>query len=403
MAKASTPTLLSLDQYARVLGMHPIHFNSVVVPGIFPVVNAVSDFFYQYAWMDVGQLSREELGFAIGEAERLIAEALGYWPAPQWITNELRAFPQLDYIPNPEMLDAGRYGRHPAIIALEWGQFRHSGRRRVDVVALAEDVVYTDADGDGYFETATITIAGLPDTTGWTADEIFVFHDDNTSIENAIRPLRVTIGPGTVTIVGRREQFVKPHLWESGAKVDGRVIPDGPDPDMNFLLEVNVYRIYASIAGDAYAPIEFLLQDSSLAPPPYYVAQRGVMQVEMAEKSRIYAVPATWDAATAAWVTSYLRRRPDHIRCHYQAGFPLDANGWVSPVMARAIAALATGRMLIPMDPYGPPSNLMRHWQSVPENVAYAQLVCPWGSTNGAWEAYRIVTTTMSTIKGITV
>jgi len=59
--------------------------------------------------------------------------------------------------------------------------------------------------------------------------------------------------------------------------------------------------------------------------------------------------------------------------------------------------------MLKPMDPYGPPDNLMRHWQSIPENVAYAQLVCPWGSTNGAWEAYRIVTTTMSTIKGISI
>jgi len=396
MAKASTPTLLSLDQYAYITGQEPRHFNSVICEQ-FPPRNDVSTLWYQHGWMASGKASREELAVAIAEAEQIIADRLRYWPAPVWVTNEMHDFPHPVGLPDASLLNlqvipAGYrdyYRLYPRMF-LNWERLQAPGRRKITSVVEGAVVEYLDLDSDDFAETAEITIAGV-DASTWAAGEIVVVHDTNTAIENRIRFLDITLSDAGLVILGSCAQFVVPNRWDYPVTEEGTVRGlDGDDPDI-FLDTVNVYRETASTDGDDYAPVEFLRQDFSAADPPLYAASHGVMQVRNGDNSEVHVIPATWDAAGAAWKAGSLPVRPDLVRCHYLAGLALDANGRMRPMLARAVAALATARISKSLDAYGPPENLIARWQGIPDRPPYAQQVCPWGPQNGAWEAYQIV------------
>jgi len=408
MAKASTPTLLSLDQYAFITGQEPRHFNSVICAQ-FPPKRDVSTLWYQHGWMASGKASREELAVAIAEAEQTIAERLRYWPAPVWITNEVHQFPRATGLPEVGLLQlhdipAGYrdfYRLYPRM-TLNWGHLQAPGRRRVQEVALDVTVDYIDNDGDGFKETAEIVIPDI-DASGWSAGEIIVVHNDDVSCENRIRFLRFTLLETGITIRGNSAQFVLPDLWEYYGTEEGATRGiDGDDPD-NYLTTVNVYRETTTTEGEDNAPVEFLRQSTATTDPTYYAARRGVMQVRDGVTSDVHVIPATWDEDDAVWVAGSLPGRPDVVRCHYQAGVALNAHGWMSPRMARAVAALATARVAKTLDTYGPPQNLVERWQMIPDNPPYAQQICPWGAQNGAWEAYQLVTRELHAPMGISV
>ena len=105
-------------------------------------------------------------------------------------------------------------------------------------------------------------------------------------------------------------------------------------------------------------------------------------------------IPATWDATAGAWVYDTSRCytvAPNLVQMYYQAGVDTDAQGKMQPMLARAVASLATALMTKPVISQGPPENLLQYWQSTTPTGTFGLMGCPWGTRNGAWEAYSMV------------
>ena len=232
MARAETVTLLSLDRFAQVIGMNPLHFCQVTSAALGE--STCAKVIPQYDWQWNDSTSREGIARAIAEAESRIARLAGYWPLPRWTVDERRLTTQPAFreLYNTSWADVRGA---PQFVQTEFGQFISGGVEAKTLISAGAAVVYTDADSDGYPETATIAVA----TTVTDPAELSVFFPGvcGSSVWE-VRPLkRVTSAGGVATIVCRREQLVKPELLESldPSPVDG-------DDNANFLTTVDVYR-----------------------------------------------------------------------------------------------------------------------------------------------------------------
>lgn len=167
MAKAITPTLLSLEQYAEIIGANPYHFQAVTCLA-HPYRVDVQDTVFKYAWQDYEHAGWEEIALAIAVAEVKIASYIGFWPALKYIEQETLEFPRFNPLGlEMESVSFNAYHtltRYPTVHC-EWKKFIKAGRRRIGLIEASTPIVYTDEDGDGFAETATITINGLT-TTG---------------------------------------------------------------------------------------------------------------------------------------------------------------------------------------------------------------------------------------------
>lgn len=83
MARTNTQTLIPLDRVARHLGINPWHFNGVELTAD-PMTTSCPDDWYQYSWQASGKLSREDLAFALRQAEDSIIRWLNWSPLPRW-------------------------------------------------------------------------------------------------------------------------------------------------------------------------------------------------------------------------------------------------------------------------------------------------------------------------------
>src|SRR5689334_5734233 len=100
MARASTETLLPLDRWAAILQLDLFDFNQIGVG--FPenstvgLTQACGNVFYQYGYQGQSRaenMSREEIALGVHQAEEAVADQLGYYPAPKFITQEQRLYP----------------------------------------------------------------------------------------------------------------------------------------------------------------------------------------------------------------------------------------------------------------------------------------------------------------------
>lgn len=384
---------MSLDQYARILGLHPLHFNGVYSTTSRYVADE-NTFWHQEAWMSSGRVSREELGQALATAEALIAERLGYWPAPTWVEDEPHAVPHRSGIPSPDWFAVGLDGyatlvRQAPTAKTNWAKIQAVGRKVVDLVAKSVKVVYTDENDDGFAETATVPVSGSGIvTTGWETTEIAVYPAgwEDITLQDQIRPLTVDMTSTSLTITGRAEQFVDPDLWYEHHPQG----LDGDDPS-TFLKAVDVYRIYTSSEDAHNAPAIYRWPVTT--PVFGYQTQTGMALIRDGERGILAVIPANWDATLGGWTKAQLLAVPEQVLLYYFAGHPVDASGQVTPPMARIVASLATALITKPLHGYGPPEarNLMDYWQAIPEEASYDQERCPWGMRMGAWEAYSTV------------
>lgn len=386
MTVASTETLMSLDQYAEFMGIPPIHF-AQGISGAYPDDAGCRSVWYQYSWMSPGKASREELARAIAQAETLIAQLVGFWPAPTWSTDDTQPYPRQKEHSNgigtayyPAMTSGKR-----KTVGARWGRFIAGGRRDVSLIAAGRPIVYP-VDLDHGLATVTAT---WPNAVASQASEVAVFPGTDTHPIRQIRDLRVSIGSGgVVTVWGRPAQFLLPAQWETNAVIDG-------DLAASYLTSVNLYRVCNSDAGYTYAPAEFGWQVASNVAP---VSGYGVLQAWDEQAGIVTPIPATWDASTSLWqaATFVLGGEPHTVKLFYQAGWPLDAQGRVAEPFARAIVALATSLLSSPVCGCSQAEKMSAWWQGVPtreDPTSYRQLECPWGVKRGAYESYMALRT----------
>ncbi len=401
MARASISTMLPLDRWARYLGLEPRHFNQVTTD-ITPVEHC-KRVWLQHAWQGTDAVGREEVADAIARAEDDLTEALGYYPLPQWTAGEVvRTEPYQD-----------PYLRHTSALTTPNGLYRSVQARRGMVISggiraetaiqAAAAIVWSDADADGYNETATVAVA----TTVTDENEIRVYFPGHGGEDEwEIRPLRsVTIAAGTATILIDRHLLADPDLWEA---LDPQEI-DG-DVDANFVATVDVYRVHNDPSQQAQLQWERLPNDcdcgSSTCASCAWSTQWACLQTRDPRLGIVTYQPADWDSDAESFTPASLSvsRQPERVRLYYQSGYASSrvSRDWqqMDPAFERAIVLLSICYLDRPVCSC---SNVEAFYQRWSEDLALkgadgasyqlteAVTSCPWGTRAGAVEAWRTI------------
>lgn len=231
MARSSTPTLLSLSRWAKILQLNPVHFGGGIGSPIWPANGACEDIWPQYSWQTNEELvGREEVAMAIQAAEEDIKREIGKSAAPTWEIDEAH-----DY-------SFSRHSRQIPSFQTEFGEIIAPGRRAVTLIDDAVAVVYSDPNGDGWDELATVTVT--TDVTDIRQIKVYTAGHDG-DVEWEIRPLRsVTISSGTATILIDAWLLFDPDIWEQHPNDQEPFAGIDINESANFVTTVDVYREY---------------------------------------------------------------------------------------------------------------------------------------------------------------
>lgn len=372
MAIASTVTGLSLDKWADIIGVHPLHFNQVQYQDSgmcgFPIL--------QYAWQAADRTSREGIARAIAEAELRIERYLGFPLAKRWFTEEHTFTTQ-----------------HTAVQANH--KFAHyGGIKASSLVSLAETITYTDRELDGYDETATISFT----TTVTEPTELHIYYPGKDGAdEYEIRNTKVSIASGTATITFRREQCLLEKFLTPMIEVRAQ----DAQTDANFLEEVDVYRVY----NDPSLQVEYLTYGlcsscgGNGCQACTYSVQTGCLRVVDPRNALCSIVPAEWNVDDLVFNNSYMCSSPNKVRLYYYAGLGL------TPEWERAIAYYALSLLDRPICQCSHLSGIGNIWK---EDLALMEgfgggarkspladtiKACPLGTTRAAINAWRLIQT----------
>lgn len=345
MAIAKTKTALSLDRFAAIMGINPLHFNQIEISTISPSTTCDTPIL-QYSWGEADRIGREEIAQAIAQAESMLHEWLGFKLLPTWEYETVK-FPR----PNkPELFNV--YGRnvrgmHQSLKTSQ-GYVKYGGAEAFTLIESGAAVTYVDNDSDGYAETATIIVP----TTILDNEEIAIYYPGLADWE--IRPIRVVLANNMATITCRREQLVISNLLEA---IDANGV-DGLDDD-NFLATVDVYRHYNDISKMAmflWEPIPIFCGcllpcicnsetgDNDCSHGCNVNTQQGCLSVRDSRNGIVFGVPGEFDETNMFWnVRPFgLFRAPDRTKIWYRAGLSYkNSNLIIDPTWERVIAFYA--------------------------------------------------------------
>lgn len=402
MGRADATTKLSLDEWARIMGINPLHFNQVSLESL---NNAFcGGLWFQHGWQANTAISRETLGDAIRHAEDQIEKYVGFSLLPTWQVDERRPTYRVN---RPELVQYG-LGDIRGYYQSVPGTFKNfiaGGQRATAVIEAGATITWSDEDGDGYFETGTVTVA-IPSGTD-DACEVRVYYPDKGPLPDwEIRPRVVTQVGTDWVITFRRELAVLESLQEAlvPAVVNGLT-------DASFLAEVDVYRVYndpSSMAAMLWEPTVACDCNTASGCAVCSYATQSACLIERGdpEYSNLGFHPATWDADTESFTATTLAkdRNPDLLRVWYLAGHQdksLDCPRLtLDPFWARVVARYATA--ILEKPPCGCQEFDIKRCQ---EDLAFVggaeqlsqyqlagvDLSNPFGTRRGAMDAWRAV------------
>jgi len=379
MARATIPSLLGLDGYARVMGLDPLHFNQGVSqnrpnPGC-PQV------WYQYTWQNPSIISREHLADCIQEAERDLADQLGYYPAPVWIGGEGGEFHRY---PRPKA--PGAFGRGSDIylryksVQLNRGYFIEGGQRAEE--SLGEVCwVGLDLDGDGFYETAQFEFTVDADLDPCEVHAYFKEYEEGDEENSRTDPTSAGADPSwevpvwgslsgtTLTLYAKVWTIFRPQLWEELAPQDpidaddfGVGVPTDPcalGADLGSYVDGLVfYRVY----NDPSTQVEFAWGadiSCSTTVACSETTQSGCITPKSLRNSLVRLCPGEYNATTGSFTSSTWTEavEPDAVRVWYRAGWTPESTSRGSfdrlrtgcqvldDYWARVIAMLTTARL----------------------------------------------------------
>lgn len=228
MGVASARTLVPIDKWATFMGIPGWLFNQVYNPDI-PLRGAGDVLWYQGHGLGTYEsfVGREEVGDAMAEAERMVANALSYWPGRTWIAGEEHSWIRVKRGVQEMVPRYYTTWKNVHLFGIEaW----------TDLNIYPTLVVYAGT-------TATVTFA----TTVTAPEEIVIvpFGCDPTTEPCEIRPLTVTITGGVCTATGPKWLFVRPEYRET---LDNDL---ALDDDAYFVTAVEAYRHYTDTTQQA--------------------------------------------------------------------------------------------------------------------------------------------------------
>jgi len=228
MAVSEIPTYKFLNHWQRLMQENIWRYNQVQGTGVPRDEEHV-------AYL---QPHRDEVALALDNAVSKIVDYLGYYPRPVWVTNEIIPL----HWSNPYQLQT---------LQTRYKHLIEFGSRGTTLIGASQPVVYSDSDGDGVNDTATITIA----TTVTDTSEVQIFFRVADGAPAAadelweIEPTTVSISGGSATIVASRALFVKPStIWAVPYTFDAGNLDTPHYADIalaaDFVTSVDVYRVY---------------------------------------------------------------------------------------------------------------------------------------------------------------
>ena len=353
-------TWLSLARYATIMGISPAHFWGGFGQTVWPNTTC-SKVYPRHTWQSSDRVSREGIANAIRNAEEEIADLLGFPLAPTWVYDEPHPYEQVwrrDAVGRSYVDAAGRLKS----VRAKWAKIIDTTRRGLTLVDSPSlsggELVYSDRDGDGFFETATITVT----TTVTDPRELKIyFYGMSGDEEWEIREARSkTISGGSATFVFDSWLFIHPDLAGAFPTLDGNYAVDISDIS-NYVTQVDVYREYPDYTQVAsqlfWEPVPSASACTSCSgsgcPACGLATQDGCLFVSDVDLGMVTPQPGTYDAGSASWLASnwVVGREPDQVKIWYRAGdmsrrFLRQAiSDPLKDDYAYAIAYLATARL----------------------------------------------------------
>jgi len=373
MAQPLPNTLLSYARYIRLLGANPVHAHGAAGDDTWAITqNSCQDIWPRHSWQSANQISEETIRQTIRQAEREIAEELGWWPGPTWTAQEIGQFAQ--HYRRDVYRRYGRGNRGQRVgLKTKFAKIIAPGVRNTSSSPIATATVaantlrYTDEDGDGFFETATVRIA----TTLTDATEVKVYFADTEADERwEIRPPNTkTISNGIFTATFDSWLFIDPDLRSVYPSQTGFRAVNVTTVD-NYVTSVDVYREYndpTQASSTFYwepTPRSLVIDGccSNCAgtgcPACSLTTQDGCLHIRDADRGIVVPQPATYDEDEGSWTqNSYTEcRDPDYVQIWYYSGdlsrrYLRNTVGFdeqLDDYWAQAIFWLATARMRRP-------------------------------------------------------
>jgi len=413
MAIARTVTKLPLSEWARMLGLHPLHFEQVRLP----TTNnfGCSDIYFQNGYQTADHVSREDIAIAIAEAESKIEGALGYRLCPTWEVDEwhMTTRPHQSDLFNINSADIRGL---KSTVQADWGWMISGGIKSTELIEAAAGITYSDPKSTGYDELATVVVA----TTVVDKNEIHVYYPGHAGDEAwEIRPIEVVIAAGNATITFKRELAVIEEKIETFETEDKEAIYD---EDTDFLDEVDVYRVY----NDPQTQVSFLWEPfanvcgvcgGSGCSTCAYTTQGGCLILRSNPRQSIVGFsPGTWDNDNDVFVsgTWSIGRMPEITRLYYYSGWRDKSAKYVSRMperWGRAVAYYAAS--LLDRPPCECSANVWGKWRQdltlisgdedgrpyfrepggerTSRGSGTGKTENPFGTTRGALNAWRMV------------
>lgn len=367
--RASTYSLVSLSQFAGILGLDPLHFAGGY-SALRPVGAHCHDLWMQYQWQDPGKASREEIARVLKRAEEDVADLCGYYAAWKWIADERHKLDRGGLSPHIRATRLVTKRKH----VLSGGIQATSDIDAGDVTRGAN----IDADGDTFAETAVFTITNVPAT--WGLEEIRACFNEYTApgtdcrtdpssegYDEAweVRPLKPRrSGATTVMVYIPVWHLFRPQLYEelNPSHINANDV-------LNYVDTLTFYRVY----NDPSIQVSFMwgtdcVYDVSCA----WAIQAGCIRTPDPRTGIVTVAPGAWDVDHYDATRFTYGTVPDAVRLWYRAGLARPAPGIVDHRMARLIVILACARLDYPICSCGNPQTLVADWR---ENAAKATKV----------------------------
>lgn len=400
-------TFLSLDRYANILGLDPIRFfqgETSVKTGY-----QCEDVWYNFGFQDDQRVSREELRQAISQAESDLADAVKYFPAPQWYTETV------DYPQFYQQEYRGRFGFqsngfNQKTVHTKYGKLISGGIRATTQIDSGDITRNADIDttGDGFNDTAVFTVTGIDfaicqlkayfkvydsgDTENCRTDPGSIDADDYWQI----RPIRAKLSGTTATVYIPVWLLFKPQLQR---QINATEPIDADDTD-SYVDTIEFWRVYNDNSTQASLlwSTESWCSDYSCA----WSTQEACLRKASDRNGLFTIIPGTYDSTTGYFTQTGFTQNsePDKVILYYYSG-EQDANNRncdeLSYWWAENIAILATARLRKPICSC---ENILRNAEKWQEdlsmstaartfNVNILDLSNPFGTTYGAYYVWN--------------
>jgi hypothetical protein len=368
MARSDVEHFGLLNRWPVVMYESGWHFNQLAGSAMYAPLTQPCDRVYT-------QFQRDDIADGLNLAVELVSAELGFYPRPIWIT---------------ERLDLGHGNPMEwQQLKTEWGYLNEFSIRTKTLIEAGVAVVYSDEDGDGFNETATVTVATTVD-----ADEVRAYFQvadgaiEAGSDDWEIEPLRVTSDGVNATLVGPKWLFTDPDVvWQypfEDPNYKTERTFDSDDP-ANFVDEVDIYRVYGSTTGAVKLLTDPIL-DCSVANSGD-IAENAVGRITNSKQGFFEVRLANCTDLTNC--TYY----PTQIWISYKAGYPL-RNQLMDRQMERQLVRIANTKI-----PFTPNTfcgeRTLTMWQNdceTIENVSRTASPPPWGGmTVGEWDGWNML------------